>query len=106
MRVCLSHEKEMAQIVILAAQISDNHPGRNSCKAHQSSKAGGVVFAKANPSMKEKLFQTVPSVLARRQRIAKSLLPEKLQRCIHYPAWMEFCVIQDCANSRTAGPID
>src|SRR5262245_64119780 len=29
MRVCLSHEKEMSQIVMLTAQISDDHPRRN-----------------------------------------------------------------------------
>src|SRR5437016_3137000 len=43
------------------------------------------MFAKANPSMKEKLFQIVLSVLAWRQRIAKAG-PEKLERAIHYGA--------------------
>src|SRR5207249_12170584 len=43
------------------------------------------MFAKANPSMKEKLFQIVLSVLAWRQRIAEAR-PEKLERAIHYGA--------------------
>jgi hypothetical protein len=43
------------------------------------------VFAKANPSMKEKLFQIVLSVFAWRQRIAKPRA-EKLKRAIHYGA--------------------
>src|SRR4029077_4710388 len=84
MRVCLSHEKEMAQVIILAAQISDDDARRNSGQTHQSSEAGGVMFAKANPSMKEKLFQIVLSVFAGRQGIAKTLLSEKLERAIHY----------------------
>jgi hypothetical protein len=44
------------------------------------------VFAKANPSMKEKLFQIVLSVFTWRQRIAKTLRLEKLERAIHYGA--------------------
>jgi hypothetical protein len=86
MRVCLSHEKEMAQIIILAAQISDDDARRNSGQTHQGSEAGCVVFAKANPSMKEKLFQIVLSVFAWRQGIAKTLRSEKLERAIHYGA--------------------
>src|SRR5262245_66260353 len=64
MRVCLSHEKEMSQIVMLTAQISDDHPRRNSCQSHQSSETGGVVFAKTGSPVKEKLFQVVLSVFA------------------------------------------
>jgi len=82
MRVRLSHQKEMAQIVILTAQISDDEPRWNSCQPHQGGETRSVVLAKTNPPMKEKLFQVVPSVFAWRQGIAKTRL-EKLERAIH-----------------------
>jgi hypothetical protein len=56
MGVSLSHEKEMAQIVILTAQIADDDTRRNSGQTHQRGETRGVVFAKANPPAKEKLF--------------------------------------------------
>src|SRR4030095_4192135 len=85
MGVRLSHEKEMAQIVILTAQISDDHARRNSCQSDQGSETGSVMVAKTNPPMKEKLFQIILSVIAWRQGITKTRL-EKLQRAIHYGA--------------------
>ena len=55
----LSHEKESAQIVILTSQIADDNTRGNSSQSHQGGETGGVMFAKSNSTMKEKLVQIV-----------------------------------------------
>ena len=83
MCVRLAHENEMAQLVVLTAQIADNDTRGNSSQSHQSSEAGGVVPAKANAPMKQKLFQIVLPEFAGRQRIGKPFRPEKLERAVY-----------------------
>src|SRR4030095_13275238 len=86
MGIRLTHEKEMAKVVVLTAQIADNDTSRNSSQSHQSSEAGGVVSAKANAPMKQKLFQIVLPEFAWRQRIGKPVRPEKVECAVYYRA--------------------
>ena len=64
MRVRLAHEKEVAQIVVLTTQITDDDACGNPSQSHQGGETCGVVFAKTDATMKEKLFQIVFLVLA------------------------------------------
>jgi hypothetical protein len=86
MCVRLAHEKEMAQIVVLTAQIADNDTRGHSSQSHQSSETGGVVSAKPDAPMKQKFLQIVLCEFAWRQRIAKTLRPEKLECAVYYSA--------------------
>src|SRR6185369_2097079 len=67
MGVGLSHEKESAQIVVLTPQIADDNTRGNSSQPHQGGETGGVMFAKSDSTMKEKLVQIVLLVFAWRQ---------------------------------------
>src|SRR5689334_6655465 len=83
MCVRLAHQKEMAQIVVLTAQIPHNETGGNSSQSHQCSETRGVVAAKPDPSMKQKFFQIVLPEFTRRQRISKPFGLEKLECAIY-----------------------
>jgi hypothetical protein len=67
MGVGLSHEKESAQIVVITPQMANDNTRGNSSQSHQGGETGGVMFAKANSTMKEKLVQIVLLVFAWRQ---------------------------------------
>src|SRR5947208_9210214 len=86
MSIRLSHQEEAAQVIVLTTQITDHDAGRNSSQAHQSSETGGVMFAKPNATMKQKLFQVVVPIFAWRQRITESLRPEKVKRAVYFSA--------------------
>jgi hypothetical protein len=82
MSVRLSHKKESAQIVVLTAEVADYDTRGNSSQSHQGGKTGGVVFAEANSTTKEKFVQIVSAVFAGRQRITKPMRPEKLESAV------------------------
>src|SRR5947208_2041327 len=83
LRSSLSHEKESAQVVVLTPQIADDDARGDPGQSHESGETGGIVFAKASSAMKEKLVQIILLVFTWRQRIAKPVRPEKLERVVY-----------------------
>src|SRR5206468_4826641 len=65
MGICLSHEKEVSNLVILAAQVTGNDARWNSGQSHQGGETGGVVLAKSKAAMKKEFIEVVLSVFAR-----------------------------------------
>ena len=98
MGVGLVHEKESAQVIVFAAQIADHDARGNSGQPHQSSETGSVMLAKAGATMKEKFLQIVLVVFARCQRIAKSLVPKKLEGSAHGLPWLGIVCGKGCGQ--------
>src|SRR5215469_4395909 len=83
MSVCLSHEKEVTEIVVLTTQVTDDDTGGHSREPHQGRKTSGVMFAEPDPTTEEKLIQIVPLVFTRRQRVAEPIRPEKPEPVVY-----------------------
>ena len=64
MTVRLANHEKMSKVVILSAQISNHYPSGNSGQPHQGSEACRVMFAKADPAIKQEVFEVVVLVLA------------------------------------------
>ena len=65
MCIRLSHDKESAEFVVLAAQIADDDARWNSSQSHQGGEAGGVVLAKTDAATEKEFVEIVPFVFAR-----------------------------------------
>jgi hypothetical protein len=65
MCIRLSHKKELAELVVLTAQISNHDARGNSGQSHQSGEARGIVLAETDPAMEKEFVEIVPFVFAR-----------------------------------------
>src|SRR5439155_2245360 len=90
MGICLSHEKEVSDLVILTATVTGNDARWNSGQSHKGHETGRVVLAKSKATMKKEFLEVVLSVFARRKRIAKALGTKKPQRFVYDRTWLRF----------------
>ena len=64
MCIRLSHDKEPADFVVLAAKIADDDARWNSSQSHQGGEAGGVVLTETGTATEKEFVEIVPFVFA------------------------------------------